>query len=98
MELTKNLQTAASGLISIMEFHRVKTIKPLSDLILLVEFQDGSVKKYDVKPLMKKIPVFQMLDYVPGLFNQVHVDTGGYGIVWNDEIDLSCDELYYNGK
>ena len=47
---------------------------------------------------MKKIPVFQMLDYVQGLFNQVRVDTGGYGIIWNDEIDLSCDELYYNGK
>lgn len=81
-----------------MEFHRIKTITPLSDLFLLAEFQDGTVKKYDVKPLMKKIPAFRMLDYVPGLFNQVRVDTGGYGIVWNDEVDLSCDELYYNGK
>jgi len=81
-----------------MEFHRIKTITLLSDLFLLAEFQDGTVKKYDVKPLMKKIPAFQMLDYVPGLFNQVRVDTGGYGIVWNDEVDLSCDELYYNGK
>lgn len=81
-----------------MEFHRIKTIKPLSDLILLAEFQDGSVKKYDVKPLIKKIPVFQMLDYVPELFNQVRLDANGYGIIWNDEIDLSCDELYYNGK
>jgi hypothetical protein len=23
---------------------------------------------------------------------------GGYGIVWNSEIDLACDELFYNGK
>jgi hypothetical protein len=28
---------------------------------------------------------------------QVRVDTGGFGISWNDEIDLSCDELYDNG-
>ena len=81
-----------------MEFHRVKNITPLPDMFLLAEFEDGITKKYDVKPLMKKIPVFQMLDYVQGLFNQVRVDTGGYGIIWNDEIDLSCDELYYNGK
>ncbi len=81
-----------------MEFHRLKNITPLPDLILLAEFEDGTVKKYDVKPLIKAIPVFQMLDYVQGLFNQVHVDAGGYGIVWNDEIDLSSDELYYNGK
>lgn len=81
-----------------MKFHRVKNITPLPDLFLLAEFEDGSVKKYDVKPLTQEIPVFQMLDYVHGLFNQVHVDAGGYGIAWNDEIDLSSDELYYNGK
>ena len=22
---------------------------------------------------------------------------GGYGIVWNDDIDIACDELFYNG-
>ena len=81
-----------------MIFHTVKEITPLSDMMLLVVFQDGSVKKYDVKPLMKKFPVFQMLDYVPGLFRQVHVDAGGYGVVWNDEIDLHCNELYENGQ
>ena len=81
-----------------MEFHRLKNITPLPDLILLAEFQDGTIKKYDVKPLIKEIPVFEMLEYVNGLFNQVHIDAGGYGVVWNDEIDLSSDELYYNGE
>ncbi len=23
---------------------------------------------------------------------------GGYGIIWNDDLDLSCDELFENGK
>ena len=27
----------------------------------------------------------------------VLVDVGGYGIIWNDELDLSCDELWDNG-
>lgn len=28
------------------------------------------------------------------LFETVKVDVGGYGIIWNDELDISCDELY----
>ena len=80
-----------------MIFHRLKNITPLPDLILLAEFHDGSLKTYDVKPLLKKIPAFGMLEYVSGLFEQVHVDSGGYGVVWNDEIDIECNELYYNG-
>ena len=81
-----------------MIFHRVKNITPLQDKILLAEFEDGTRKYYDTKPLKGRIPVFSMLDYVTGLFEQVHVDVGGYGIMWNDEIDLSCNELYYNGE
>ena len=96
MELPENSQAAAAEII--IMFHRLKNITPLPDMILLAEFLDGSVRKYDVKPLMNKIPVFQMLNYVPGLFEQVKVDTGGYGIIWNDEIDLACDELYENGR
>ena len=79
-------------------FHKVKSVTPLSDLCLLTEFQDGAIKKYDVKPLMQKWPAFQALDYVPGLFERVQVDAGGYGVSWNDDIDLSCDELYHCGE
>ena len=80
-----------------MMFHRLKNITPLKDKILLAEFMDGTVKRYDVKPLKHKLQAFEMLDYVHGLFEQVRVDFGGYGVVWNDELDLSCDELYENG-
>ena len=31
------------------------------------------------------------------LFEKVKVDFGGLGICWNSEIDLECDELFYNG-
>ena len=80
-----------------MIFHRVKSIKPLPDKILLAEFEDGTIKHYDTKPLKDTIPVFEMLDYVTGLFELVRVDAGGYGIIWNDELDLDYNELYYNG-
>ena len=80
-----------------MAFHRIKTITPLPDKILLAEFDDGTIKHYDIKPLKNKLPVFAMLDYVHKLFEQVRIDTGGLGVVWNDELDLASDEIYYNG-
>lgn len=29
--------------------------------------------------------------------HEVKVDAGGYGVSWNDDIDLSCNELWENG-
>jgi hypothetical protein len=78
-------------------FHRIHTVKPLQDLNLLVFFTNNEVKQYDVRPLLSEWEPFRLLDTIPGLFDNVYVDTGGYGVVWNDEIDLSCNELYNNG-
>ena len=33
----------------------------------------------------------------PLKFNDVSVDVGGYGIIWDDDLDLSCDELWEHG-
>ena len=32
------------------------------------------------------------------LFSSVMIDQGGYGVIWNDDIDISCDELWVNGE
>ena len=42
-------------------------------------------------------PAFQILEE-PVLFNQVRVDAGGYGVTWNDNLDLSCNELWEKGE
>lgn len=78
-------------------FHKVKKVNTMKDYILRITFQDGIEKYYDVSKLFSKWHIFQNLKTVTGLFNQVKVDKGGYGISWNDEIDLSCDELWENG-
>ncbi len=78
-------------------FYKVQDVKPLEKYKLLVTFTNGEIKNYDVKPLFEKWEVFKDLIYINGLFQQVKVDAGGYGISWNDDIDLSCNELYYNG-
>ena len=78
-------------------FHKVKNVIPIDNMQLVVEFMDDNKKLYDIKPLTNKWSVFKGL-YSKELFENVRVDFGGYGIVWNEEIDLSCNELWDNGK
>ena len=78
-------------------FNKVKAVQPLPQYHLLVDFVTGERRIYDVASLFDKWEVFRSLTRTAGLFEQVKVDAGGYGISWNDEIDLSCDELYHNG-
>ena len=79
-------------------FHKVKTVAGLQDYVLSVQFAEGITKTYDIKPLFKRWKQFEVLSTSPELFFEVQVDQGGYGIVWNDELDLSCDELFERGK
>ena len=78
-------------------FYHDEAVRPLADLWLGVRFRNGVEKRYDVKPLLKQWKPFEALTLIEGLFEQVKVDQGGYGISWNDEIDLSCNELWEGG-
>ncbi len=78
-------------------FHKIEKIKPLSNFHLLATFTDGTIKKYDMQNIIKKHDAFNDLVTIPNLFEQVKVDIGGYGIMWNDYIDLSSDEIWHNG-
>lgn len=85
-----------------MMFHKIKNVAALPvaalpDYRLSVQFSEGVTKIYDVKPLFEKLPVFAALKDDVRTFYSVSVDIGGYGIVWNDELDLSCDELWEHG-
>lgn len=78
-------------------FHKVKDVAALSNLMLSVRFANGTTKLYDMRPLLDRLPVFRTLED-PALFSEARVDVGGYGIVWNDDVDLSCDELWERGE
>jgi hypothetical protein len=79
-------------------FHKITTITSLPDLRLLAHFSDGQAKEYDLKPLLERFDAFRVLCDVPGLCEQVQVDPGGYGISWNDDLDLSSDEIFEHGR
>lgn len=76
--------------------HIIDEIYPLSDYRLLVVFSNGIRKIYDVKPLFEWKKAFKKLKG-SNLFEEVYVDVGGYGVVWNDQIDLSSEEIWNNG-
>lgn len=79
-----------------MNFYKVKEVSALTDLKLSVQFTNGTTKIYDVAPLMRRFSAFKILKD-ESLFRDVEVDQGGYGIIWDDDLDLSCDELWENG-
>lgn len=79
-------------------FHKVKNVTALPDYKLSVQFAEGITKIYDIAQLFDKYSFFLPLKESPELFSSVIVDQGGYGIIWNDDIDISCDELWANGE
>ena len=78
-------------------FHKIKNVTPLKDFKLSIQFAEGLTKIYDMKKLIENNKIFADLKDI-NLFNSVEVDIGGYGVIWNDDIDISCDELFENSK
>lgn len=76
--------------------HIITEIYPLPDYRLLAIFDNGVQKFYDVKPLFEWRDVFKTLKN-NNLFGKIYVDAGGYGVVWNDQIDLSSEEIWNHG-
>jgi hypothetical protein len=76
-------------------FPKISCITPLPHYTLLVTFINGTTKKYDCSPLLNR-PEFFLLKN-DAFFKSVKVDSGGYGISWNDNIDISEYELWTNG-
>jgi Protein of unknown function (DUF2442). len=78
--------------------YKVEDVIPLDKGSLLVFFRDGCVKKCDVMV----IPVIsKRISAVVGnekKFNEVAIQTGGYGVSWGENIDISDENLYRYGK
>lgn len=78
-------------------FRKIKSVKPMTNLKVSAVFQDGTEKEYNVGMLSSVFPQFKEFETDPKLFAKVKVDAGGYGISWNDELDLSADEIWECG-
>ncbi|NJP09661.1 MAG: DUF2442 domain-containing protein [Leptolyngbyaceae cyanobacterium RU_5_1] len=78
-----------------MKCPRICKAKAIDNHTLMIEFTNQEIKKYDVLHLLEN-PMFAPLCQ-PAFFKNLKVEPGGYGIVWNEDIDLSEYELWKNG-
>ena len=77
------------------KYPKILNVESRNGKKLLVTFKNGTKKIYDCSPLLEDNNFKPLLN--DALFNSVQVDKHGYGIVWNDELDLSESELWING-
>lgn len=78
--------------------HRIITkITPKNNMLIEAIFADGEIVDFDVSIMIEKHPEFKVLENKT-LFDSIKVDGIGYGVSWNDELDLSSDGIYLKGK
>ena len=62
-----------------------------------VAYIDGSIVRFDLSTMFSKYPQLKALEDRT-LFESGHLDVGGYGIVWNDELDFDATSIYVSGE
>ena len=75
-----------------------KKIKFLEGVALEVTFQDGKVVRFDMSKMFSKYPQLKELKTNIELFESGHLDPGGFGIIWNDELDFDAMSIYEEGE
>jgi hypothetical protein len=77
-------------------YPRIANVETQSDKRLLVRFRNGVTKLYDCKRILN-LPAFEQLRSDEALFRRARADKHGYGVVWNDELDLAESEVWIGG-
>ena len=77
-----------------MNAPKLLSVQAVENKRLLVKFVNGVEKIYDCTPLLN-LEMFELLKN-DAFFRAVKVDSGGYGISWSDDADLSEYELWRN--
>ena len=78
-------------------FVKITSLATLPNYVLLAGFSAGEYKLFDLKPYIEKYKPFEALKTVNGLYEQAKIDIGGYGVVWNDDLDVSAEGIYEKG-
>ena len=76
-------------------FHKATDLQFKRGTVLEVSFQDGKVIQYDMKVLFDKYPQLRALENRDLFCNGLLM---GYGIIWNDELDIETETIYEEGK
>lgn len=71
----------------------VEQVIPEKNFFLLLKFDNGETREFDVKPYIKGSWFGKLNE--ESYFKSVRVN--GYNIEWPDVQDICPDDLYYNG-
>ncbi len=77
-------------------FHKAIDLKFLDGTAMAVTFEDGTVKRYDMRALYSKYPQLKALED-RSLFLSGRL-MGPYGISWNDDLDIEAETVYEDGE
>ena len=72
-------------------------VKFLEDVTVELTYQDGKIIRYDMSQMFSKYPQLEELRRNRKLFESGYLDPGGYGVVWNDELDFDATGIYEDG-
>ncbi len=75
---------------------KIKTAVVADQTTLIVTFDNGEIKQYDVSRLLSNDMFSPLNDQA--FFKNVKVEPGGYAVYWNEMIDISEYELWKNGS
>jgi hypothetical protein len=76
-------------------YPKVVSVQPIDNYQLIIKFSNHQYRRYDVKALLKK-EMFAPLENL-AFFKNVQIESGGYAVSWNEDIDISEYELWKNG-
>ena len=78
-----------------MKSPKIVSAQIIDDHTLLIEFSQSEFKKYDISNLLNKEMFVPFQN--PSFFKNFKIESGGYGLIWNEDIDISEYELWRNG-
>lgn len=76
----------------------IKSIKTKDNLMIEATFYSGAVKLFDVSSLFDKHPEYKVLQTDTELWHSAKLFPQGSGVYFNDDLDLTVEEIWNNGK
>jgi hypothetical protein len=80
-----------------MRLVRIKSVKPLENFVVFLEFTDGTSREIDLEPFLHG-KIFEPLRQNRDAFCAVKVDEQMGTIVWENGADIDPDVLYHGLK
>jgi hypothetical protein len=80
-----------------MKLIRIKSVEPLKNFTVNLEFTDGTKREIDLEPFLRG-KVFEPLRNNSDAFRAVKVDERMGTIVWENGADIDPDVLYHDLK